>query len=94
MVLPRHHQIRWMHHPDSEELQKLMVLKEELGELSAAGEKRFRSLKANTERTRCRRKGRAARPAIFNDCKYLLRTDHCASIRSMQERVNRHCMPA
>ena len=56
----RHHQIRWMHHPDSEELQKLMVLKEELGELSAADEKRFRSLKANTERTRaslCRQTG-------------------------------------
>jgi len=48
--LTLHHQIRWLNTPENEELQKLTVLKEELGELSASDEKKFRTLKSNTER--------------------------------------------
>lgn len=48
--LTLHHQIRFLQHPDYEEMQKLLVLKEELGELSAGDEKKFKSLKAQTER--------------------------------------------
>ena len=42
--------MRWLNTPENEELQKLTVLKEELGELSASDEKKFRTLKSNTER--------------------------------------------
>ncbi|CAE7690500.1 UPF1, partial [Symbiodinium pilosum] len=48
--LTLHHQVRHLDTPDHQELQKLMALKDELGELSHVDEKKFKQLQNSTER--------------------------------------------
>mmetsp|Transcript_30769 Transcript_30769/g.65143 ORF Transcript_30769/g.65143 Transcript_30769/m.65143 type:complete len:1081 (-) Transcript_30769:323-3565(-) len=48
--LTLHHQVRHLDTPDHQELQKLIALKEELGELSHVDEKKFKQLQNSTER--------------------------------------------
>lgn len=48
--LTLHHQVRHLDTPDHQELQKLLALKDELGELSHADEKKFKQLQNSTER--------------------------------------------
>mmetsp|Transcript_159156 Transcript_159156/g.510484 ORF Transcript_159156/g.510484 Transcript_159156/m.510484 type:complete len:1087 (+) Transcript_159156:58-3318(+) len=48
--LTLHHQVRHLDTPDHQELQKLITLKEELGELSHGDEKKFKQLQNSTER--------------------------------------------
>eukprot|EP00928_Gymnodinium_smaydae_P007599 TRINITY_DN12722_c0_g1_i1.p1 TRINITY_DN12722_c0_g1~~TRINITY_DN12722_c0_g1_i1.p1 ORF type:complete len:1127 (+),score=208.53 TRINITY_DN12722_c0_g1_i1:492-3383(+) len=48
--LTLHHQVRHLDTPDHTELQKLIALREELGELSHADEKKFKQLQSSTER--------------------------------------------
>mmetsp|Transcript_33782 Transcript_33782/g.93340 ORF Transcript_33782/g.93340 Transcript_33782/m.93340 type:complete len:1076 (-) Transcript_33782:467-3694(-) len=48
--LTLHHQVRHLDTPDHQELQKLLALKDELGELSHADEKKFKQLQNATER--------------------------------------------
>eukprot|EP00929_Paragymnodinium_shiwhaense_P006777 TRINITY_DN110736_c0_g1_i1.p1 TRINITY_DN110736_c0_g1~~TRINITY_DN110736_c0_g1_i1.p1 ORF type:complete len:1081 (+),score=275.32 TRINITY_DN110736_c0_g1_i1:128-3370(+) len=48
--LTLHHQVRHLDTPDHQELQKLLALKDELGELSHGDEKKFKQLQNATER--------------------------------------------
>jgi len=48
--LTLHHQVRHLDTPDHQELQKLLALKDELGELSHGDEKKFKQLQNSTER--------------------------------------------
>jgi regulator of nonsense transcripts 1 len=48
--LTLHHQVRHLDTPDHQELQKLLTLKDELGELSHSDEKKFKQLQNSTER--------------------------------------------
>lgn len=48
--LTLHHQVRHLDTPDHQDLQKLLALKDELGELSHSDEKRFKQLQTSTER--------------------------------------------
>lgn len=48
--LTLHHQVRHLDTPDHQELQKLLTLKDELGELSHGDEKKFKQLQNATER--------------------------------------------
>jgi len=48
--LTLHHQVRHLDTPDHQELQKLLTLKDELGELSHGDEKKFKQLQNSTER--------------------------------------------